>query len=173
VLFLINMLLPAYPLDCGQLLQGAIWARTGSYRQGIVVACYSGFVVGLLLLLVSFAWNESFLVFMCVFVVVMSYMRLNQTDQEDGIFGYDFSQGYTSLERDDAPPPKPKRQGFIKRWLQARRARRLQREHEERVRDEARMDELLDKIAREGKHSLTDEERRFMERVSARYRNRS
>ena len=35
------------------------------------------------------------------------------------------------------------------------------------------MDQLLDKIARLGKSALTDEERRFMERVSARYRNRS
>ena len=35
------------------------------------------------------------------------------------------------------------------------------------------MDQLLEKIARTGKESLTDEERRFLERVSARYRNRS
>jgi stage IV sporulation protein FB len=35
------------------------------------------------------------------------------------------------------------------------------------------MDELLDKIHRQGKESLSDEERRFMDRVSARYRNRS
>ena len=34
------------------------------------------------------------------------------------------------------------------------------------------MDQLLEKIARSGKQSLTDDERRFMERVSARYRNK-
>jgi hypothetical protein len=173
VLFLFNMLLPAYPLDCGQLLQGTIWARTGSYRQGTVVACYSGFVVGLLMLLVSFAWNESMLVGLCVFVVVMSYIKLHQVEQEDGVFGYDFSQGYTSLERDDPPPPRPKQPGPIKRWLQARQARRIAREQQERARDEERMDQLLDKIAKTGKGSLTDEERRFMEKVSARYKNRS
>jgi hypothetical protein len=35
------------------------------------------------------------------------------------------------------------------------------------------MDVLLEKIARTGKESLTDEERRFLERVSARKRNMS
>ena len=35
------------------------------------------------------------------------------------------------------------------------------------------MDQLLEKIARLGKESLTDEERRFLERVSARRRNMS
>jgi hypothetical protein len=94
-------------------------------------------------------------------------------EQEDGVFGYDFSAGYTSLEKDDPPPPQPKKVGPIKRWLQARQARRIAREQEEKARDEERMDQLLDKIARLGKEALTDEERRFMERVSARYRNRS
>ena len=55
---------------------------------------------------------------------------------------------------------------------QARRARKLQAEVEQRAADEARLDELLDKIGRQGKESLTAEERRFMDRVSARYRNR-
>src|SRR2546423_7741525 len=160
VLFLFNMLLPAFPLDCGQLLQGLIWARSGWYREGTVVACYSGFVVGLLLLLVSCAWNESMVVGLCLFSVVMSCLKLQQLEQEDGVFGYDFSQGYTSLERDDPPPPRPKQVGPIKRWLQARQARRIQREQEERARDEERMDQLLDKIAPLGQESLTDAERR-------------
>ncbi|MFM8273014.1 MAG: DUF6576 domain-containing protein, partial [Gemmata sp.] len=37
--------------------------------------------------------------------------------------------------------------------------------------DEARMDQLLEKIARSGQGSLTDEERQFLKRVSARKRN--
>lgn len=171
VLFLFN-LLPAYPLDGGQMLQGVIWARTGSYRQGTVVACYSGFVVSLLLLIVAIAWNESLILGLAVFMLVNSYMKMNSVDQDEGVFGYDFSQGYTSLERDD-PPPRPKSGGIIKRWLTARQARKIARDQEERAREEERMDQLLDKIAKTGKQSLTDEERRFMERVSARYRNRS
>ena len=35
------------------------------------------------------------------------------------------------------------------------------------------MDQILAKIAESGKNSLTDEERRFLERYSARYRPRA
>jgi len=93
--------------------------------------------------------------------------------ENESVFGYDFSQGYTSLEKDETKQPKPKKAGFIKRWLQARRERKEQFEAEERAADDARMDELLEKIHLQGKEALSEEERRFMDRVSARYRNRS
>lgn len=38
--------------------------------------------------------------------------------------------------------------------------------------EERRMDEILDKLHREGRASLTEEEHRFLVRVSTRYRNR-
>jgi Zn-dependent protease len=170
VLLVINML-PAYPLDGGQIMQGLIWSRS-DYRQGTVVAAYAGYLVGALFLVLALAMNEAMFMGLGLFVVYCSWSRLHSLDVEEGGFG-DFSQGYTSLERDDPPPPRPKKVGWLKRWLQARAARRLQREAEERQQEEERMDQLLEKIARTGKDSLTDEERRFMERVAARYRNRS
>ena len=36
--------------------------------------------------------------------------------------------------------------------------------------EDRRMDELLEKVQRDGLQSLSDEERRFLTRVSARYR---
>lgn len=171
-MLLIN-LLPAYPLDGGQILQGLIWARS-DYRQGITVAAYSGFVVALLLLVLSFSANESFITGASLFMMFVSANRLNALETDDGAFGYDFSAGYTSLERDEPRPRRAvKKQGFLKRWLRARAARRMQQEVEARQRDEERFDLLLGKVHQTGKASLTDEERRFMERVSARYRNRS
>jgi Zn-dependent protease len=169
ILLLLN-LLPGYPLDGGQLLQGAVWARSG-YRQGVAVAVYAGYLVAVLMLVASISINETLLLCLAVFVFYSCYTRLSALEAEDGLYG-DFSQGYLSLERDDPPARRPKPQNFLKRWLQARAARRLQREIEQRQRDEERMDQLLDKIAKFGKGSLTDEERRFMERVSARYRDR-
>ncbi|MGL6095458.1 MAG: site-2 protease family protein [Fimbriiglobus sp.] len=171
VMLLFN-LLPAYPLDGGQLLQGIVWSRS-NFRQGTTVACYSGFVVAVLFLLAAVATNEGILMGLGLFMLFSSWTRLNALDAEEGAFGYDFSAGYTSLERDDPPPPRPRKGGFIKRWLQARAARRLKREVEEQQQEDERMDQLLEKIAKSGKAALTDEERRFMERVSARYRNRS
>ena len=174
VMLLIN-LIPGYPLDGGQILQGFVWAKSG-YRQGVVVAAYSGFVVTLLFLVVSISANESLFMGLAALVVIVSASKANALDADDGGFGYDFSAGYTSLERDD-DEPRPRRakkpQGFFKRWVQARAARRAMQEIEERQREEERFDLLLDKIHKSGKASLTDEERRFLERVSARYRNRS
>lgn len=172
VLLLFN-LLPAYPLDGGQLLQGIIWARTGSYRQGTAVAAYAGYISAMLMFVIAFTLDESILVFIGFFLYYSSSQKMQQLETDEGVFGYDFSAGYTSLERDDPPPPPKKKVGPLKKWLQARRARKIAAEAEERVRDDERMDGLLDKIAKQGKQSLTDEERRFMERVSARYRNRS
>jgi Zn-dependent protease len=171
VMFLFNML-PAYPLDGGQLLQSLVWART-DHRRGVVVAAYTGFGVAILFLIVSIAVNEALFLGLSLFMLYSASLKLMQLENEEGPFGYDFSAGYTSLEKDDEPPPKPRRPGPIRRWLEARRARKAARAAEERQKEEERVDQLLEKIARSGKGSLTDEERRFLERVSARKRNTS
>jgi stage IV sporulation protein FB len=171
VLFLFN-LIPAYPLDGGRILQSLVWART-DYRRGVVVAAYSGFGVSVLFLLVSIWKNEALFMGLALFMLYEASMALYRLEMDDGPFGYDFSAGYTSLEKEEDVPPRPKKMGWFKRWRQARAARRLHRELEERTRDDERMDQLLEKIARSGKESLTDEERRFLERMSARRRNMS
>jgi Zn-dependent protease len=171
VIFLFN-LLPAYPLDGGQLLQAVVWART-DYRRGVTIACYSGIGAGVLVVLAGMSANEAMLLMLGLFMVLQSAAKLAALDAEDGPFGYDFSQGYTSLEKDDEPAPRPKRPGPIARWLNARRARRAARELEQRQRDEDRKEYLLEKIAATGMGSLTDEERRFLQQFSSRYKNRS
>src|SRR5205085_6798513 len=96
-----------------------------------------------------------------------------ETGGEDAPFGYDFSQGYTSLEGTQQPPattPRRKRLNWFQRWLQKRAAQKARREQEAREAEERRMDELLEKVQRNGIQSLSDEERRFLTRVSARYR---
>ncbi len=170
-LFLFNMI-PAYPLDGGQLLQALVWART-DHRRGVVVAAYTGFAFAVVFLIVSIAINESLFLGLSLFMLYSASMRLMQLETDEGPFGYDFSAGYTSLEKDDESAPQPKRPGPIKRWLEARRARKAAREAEQRQKDEERMDQLLEKIARSGQASLTEEERQFLKRVSARKRNTS
>jgi hypothetical protein len=169
IMFLFN-LLPAYPLDGGQLLQAVVWART-DHRRGVVVAAYTGFAIAVLFLVASIAANEALFLGLALFMLYSASMRLMQLDMEEGPFGYDFSAGYTSLERDDEPPPRPKRPGVFKRWWDARKARKAARAAEQRQREEERVDQLLEKIQSSGKGSLTDEERRFLERISARKRN--
>jgi hypothetical protein len=172
VLFLFN-LIPAYPLDGGQMLQAVIWGRS-DHRRGVTVAAYTGFAFALVFLIVSVAANETLFMGLSLFMLYQCSTRLHQLDSDEGPFGYDFSAGYTSLERDDEPPPRPKKKlGPIARWWQARKARKIAAENARRIRDEERMEELLGKIAATGMPSLTDDERRFLEQFSARYRDRS
>jgi Zn-dependent protease len=168
VLFLFN-LIPAFPLDGGQMLQAVVWGRT-DFRRGTTVACYSGFVVAVLFLIVSIWKNEALFMGLALFMLYMASMKLMQLDQDEGPFGYDFSAGYTSLEKDDEPPPKPKRPGAIARWMQARKARKLKIEAEQKARDSERMEELLEKINASGMASLSGEEKRFLEQFSSKYR---
>ena len=172
LVLLIFNLIPAYPLDGGQLLQAVIWART-DYRRGVVVAAYSGFVVAILFLIVSIWQNEALFMGLSLFMLYMSSVKLFQLEADESPFGYDFSAGYTSLEKDDEPAPKPRKPGALARWWQARKARKLLRELEQRARDDERKELLLEKIALSGMNSLSAEERRFLEQFSSRYRHRS
>jgi Zn-dependent protease len=172
-LFLLNVLVIGFPLDGGRMFQCALWPRYG-YRQATMYTVIAGFIFALIFLVVSFAANEVLLLGLALFIYFMCQQQwiVLETGGEESLMGYDFSQGYTSLERDQPPAPRRPRPNFIKRWLQRRAARKLQREQEQREAEERRMDELLEKVHRLGQHALTDEERRFLTRVSAKYRNR-
>jgi hypothetical protein len=173
ILFLINVLLFAYPLDGGRLFQAILWPRYG-YRQAMLVSVVVGFIFMFAVCIYSLADNEVFALglAMVIFVGCRHQWILLETGGEESVFGYDFSQGYTSLERDQPGAVRRRRPNFWQRWLQRRAARKLQRELETREAEERRMDELLEKIQREGKQALTDEEHRFLKRVADKYRNR-
>ena len=147
---------------------------SASCWQATLSAVFVGFVVMLIIALYGVVIDSvlPLLLAMFIYVTCRHQWFVLETGGEEPLFGYDFSQGYTSLERDQPPTPRRRRPNFIQRWLQRRAARKLQREQEVREAEERRMDELLDKVNREGLQALTDEERRFMTRVSSRYRNR-
>jgi Zn-dependent protease len=173
LLLLFNTVLVGHPFDGGRMLQAALWPRFGHY-QSSKIAIYAGFIVMVVVGVYSIVFSEPLMAFLAVFIFVACSQELMTLEManDESVFGYDFSQGYTSLEKEDAPPPpKPKKQNFIQRWLAERAAKKAQREQEEREAEDRRMDELLAKIAKFGKDSLTDEEQRFLKRVSYRYKN--
>jgi stage IV sporulation protein FB len=175
--FLLNVLLIGFPLDGGRMFQAALWPRLG-YRESMQVAIFVGFVVMFLVGIFALVWNELLVLCLAMYIYFackFEWFKLEHA-AEDSIFGYDFSQGYTSLEnsteREEVERPRRRRLTFWQRFWQRRAARRMQREQESQMQEEQRMDELLEKIQREGKHALTDEEQRFLKRVADKYRNR-
>jgi stage IV sporulation protein FB len=175
ILFLLNIVLVGFPMDSGRMLQCILWPRVG-YRQATLAAVFAGFVCCVVLGVFSMWQNEMIALALCLFIFISckNQWMILETGGDEALLGqYDFSQGYTSLERDEPPAPRVRRQSWWQRWLRQRAAKKMQRETENREADEQRMDQLLDKIQREGKGALTDEERRFLKRVSERYRNRN
>lgn len=168
LLFWLN-LLPAFPLDGGRMLHAVLWAR-GDEREATGTTAYVGFAVMLVLCVVSIALNEVLLFALALFIYVNCRQLLIQveTGGEDTAYGSEFGAG---AERESPPARRPAKTNPIQRWLQKRAARRALQEQQQRESEENRMDQLLDKVQQSGLQSLTDEERRFLNRVSARYRN--
>lgn len=173
-LFLLNMLLIGFPMDGGRIFQCIAWKYVG-YHRGTLAAVYAGYVTMLIVGLAAIVSNEVLMLCLALFIYFscnQQYMQL-EMGREDTLFGYDFSQGYTSLEREDEEPgPREPRKGWWQRWKERREKRKQEKEEAQRKAEEERLDELLDKIQREGRDSLTEEEQRFMTRVSHRYKNR-
>ncbi len=175
ILLLFNIVLVGHPFDGGRMLQAALWPRLGHY-QSSKIAIYAGFVVAVVVGLYSIVYSEPLAAYLTIFIFLacaQEWMTL-ESAHEDSLFGYDFSQGYTSLEKEDIQPapPKPRKQNFLQRWLARRAARKHREEIEQREAEDRRMDELLEKIQKFGKESLSDEEHRFLKRVSDRYKNK-
>lgn len=175
--FLLNVLILGFPLDGGRMFQCLLWQRVG-FRQSMQMAVFVGFIFALFLAVIGIWVNirSDGILLLClavfIYVTCRQQLILLETGGEESLFGYDFTQGYTSLERDQPAAPRRRKPNFIQRWLQRRAQRKLQREMEQRESEERRMDELLEKVQRDGLQSLSDEERRFLKRVSDRYRNR-
>jgi Zn-dependent protease len=168
-----NLILIGLPWDSGAMLRAGLWPWIG-FEQATQIAIMAGIGVAGLLFMVSLFWLKPTLVYLALYGFGSCWLELLRLrGGEELAFGYDFSQGYTSLERDEPTSTARRKGNIVSRWLDRRAARRIQREHEQQEADERRMDELLDKIQRHGKESLTAEETQFMKRVSQKYRNRN
>jgi Zn-dependent protease len=182
VLLLAN-LLPTLPFDAGRALRAAMGGPSavamrdnpGAFYLARGLALIIGFG-GIIRLMMSWGTSGWWLIAIALVIEYMVRVEARMLEEggffDDGIFGYDFSEGYTSLEGGTAAV-RPHRDSALKRWRRRRSELRRERRMAREAAEERRMDEILDKLYREGRAALSDEEHRFLVRVSARFRNRT
>jgi len=169
VILLFN-LAPVFPLDGGRVLQCVLWPAKG-YAEATRIATGVGMVGAILFAVLGLVSGATILFFIAVFGYLTCWrqrqmLKMGAFDHENE-FGYDFSQGYTSLDQETRPQRRP---GFLARRRAARAAKRELREQQQLDEHRRRVDAILDKIARQGAGSLTPEERRILQTETERQR---
>jgi len=170
---LVLNLIPAFPLDGGQMLRTWLVTQRG-HLAGSELALRISMFAAIGLCLVGFIKEDfGWLFGLSVFLFLMAWLEMQRVRmedfQEDSVFGYDFSQGYTSLER-SLPEEEGPRLSMWQRWKQQREAEARRRELEHEQEAESQLDTLLAKIKEQGISSLSPSEKQMLETASAKIR---
>lgn len=177
MLLLVN-LIPAAPLDAYEITRGLLEMSPARDDTAEILHRIS-LASSVIVLIVAALFVKSTLLLGLSVVLMMYFLMERISDRanegfDDSFLGYDFSEGYTSLERSEPVEQKPtdQSQSMLAKWREKRKIERDRREREEAERDEADLDQLLAKVHDQGMQSLTTAERRQLERVSVRLRDR-
>lgn len=176
VMLLIN-LIPALPLDGGQLLWTSWQAQSGSeaaFHGVTMVGLASGWIAMAIGLMGSWPWAVALGAILLLINMASWNNRGMDDSSEDSFLGYDFSQGYTSLERTSSEESRRSPSlSWWQRWQQRRRQQRTERERTRLVDLEQQLDLLLAKVHENGLESLTAAERRRLREASEALRDRT
>lgn len=151
-------LLACYPFDGHRWWRGLLWLLM-PMRRAVHASVVLAFI-SVILLFVMAAWFTSFLI---LFIGIASLMMTIQDRQRvaeglDPVFGVD---------------PRYGGQAPASTWAHRRAAAREERLHEELAAEQEVLDHLLAKVSEHGLPSLTNAERKQLQRISRRQKDRA
>lgn len=153
-------LLPAYPMDGGQMLQAMLWNSLGHYRS-VYGACVTGMATAGVLVLAGLFSASLLLVVLGGWLLISCHEKLRVlTEMGEEVFEDPAS------DSDDWETARRSR----RRRLSRRAIRRMRRRAQQEQQEQARIDMILDKVAAHGMASLTWRERRALRKATERQR---
>lgn len=151
-------LLPCYPMDGGRLARSLLWPAVGRARAVAWTVTLAWIcLAGMALWAVKTSDFQLFaLAAILAFAVVLEHRQVRMgIDPEFG---------------DDLPPAGP---SPLDRWRARRRAQDAERAERAAAAEQAELDRLLAKVSERGLPALSESERRTLQRISQRERERS
>lgn len=166
-------LLPIIPLDGGRMFQA--WATDRSGRlPGADLTSKVGLWATIAVGLIAFFFEAPWLMgasFVLGLLVILETQRIIMSQVYDEAFlGYGGDSEFATAYEEEVEPPR--KQSFWERWHQRREEERLRRVRELELEVETQLDAILEKVHQSGRESLTEQERRILERASAKFRER-
>jgi len=167
-------LLPIYPLDGGRMLEACLIGQ-GTTTERKRLCLNIGTIAAIILSAIGLMFDNVWAVFLASLLLVLNVLESVNVQFgesfDDSFMGYDFSQGYTSLER-SASQTNVARKSFWARRREAREAKKALHLAEQRQREAEQLDALLAKVHTHGIAALTPHERKFLDRTSKNLRTK-
>ncbi|HLY09982.1 MAG TPA: site-2 protease family protein [Planctomycetota bacterium] len=165
LLFLFNLLVPAYPLDGGRILTNLLLMRYGR-NQAATVTTFFSIPIGIAILVWGFLQRDFLFGLLGLWMLFEAWQirKLVAAGQIDAHPMFADSPEY------DYMPDRPEKKGFLARWREKRARATIARDRERDQADRARVDAVLEKVSREGIGSLTSDEKRILDEASRRSR---